>query len=72
MSLLAYKLPHVEVVVLDISEPRVAAWNSDRLPVYEPGLHEVIKECRGRNLFFSTDARKHLPEADMIFVWWAD
>lgn len=69
MALLAYKLPHVEVACLDISKPRIQAWNSDDLPVFEPGLLAIIKECRGRNLVFSTDFARHLPDADMIFVW---
>jgi len=47
---------------------RIKAWNSDKLPIYEPGLEEVVLACRGRNLFFSTDTTKHLAEADMIFV----
>ncbi len=69
MSALAYKCPDVTVTVLDISDVRVAAWNSDSLPIYEPGLLELVKEVRGRNLCFSSDARKHLAEADVIFVW---
>jgi UDP-glucose 6-dehydrogenase len=48
--------------------PVLQAWNSETLPIYEPGLEEVVKECRGRNLFFSSDTTKHLAEADMIFV----
>lgn len=47
---------------------RIKAWNSDNLPIYEPGLLEVVKECRGRNLFFSTDVTKHVGEANIIFV----
>lgn len=47
---------------------RIKAWNSDKLPIYEPGLEEVVMAARGRNLFFSTDTSKHLAEADMIFV----
>ncbi len=47
---------------------RIAAWMSDKLPIYEPGLGEVVKACRGRNLFFSTDVHKHVGEADIIFV----
>ncbi|GFR44022.1 hypothetical protein Agub_g5178, partial [Astrephomene gubernaculifera] len=68
MSCLAYKCPDVTVTVLDISPARVDAWNSDKLPIYEPGLLDIVKACRGRNLFFSTDAKKHLSEADLIFV----
>ncbi|KAF3646640.1 UDP-glucose 6-dehydrogenase 3 [Capsicum annuum] len=44
------------------------AWNSDQLPVYELGLENVVKECQGRNLFFSTDVEKHAREADIVFV----
>ena len=47
---------------------RIAAWMSDKLPIYEPGLEEVVKACRGRNLFFSTDVHKPVGEADIIFV----
>ncbi len=50
------------------NEERIKAWNSDNLPIYEPGLFEVVKEARGRNLFFSTDTKKHVAEADMVFV----
>jgi UDPglucose 6-dehydrogenase len=47
---------------------RIAAWNSETLPVYEPGLDEVVRQARGRNLFFSTDVRGAIAEADIIFV----
>ena len=47
---------------------RIKAWNSENLPIYEPGLEEVVFAARGRNLFFSTDTSKHLAEADIIFV----
>ena len=43
-------------------------WNSETLPIYEPGLVEVVKSCRGRNLFFSTDIPKAIKEADLIFI----
>uniref|UniRef100_A0A0D9XZ07 UDP-glucose 6-dehydrogenase n=1 Tax=Leersia perrieri TaxID=77586 RepID=A0A0D9XZ07_9ORYZ len=68
MAVIALKCPAIEVVVVDISKPRIDAWNSDQLPIYEPGLDEVVKESRGRNLFFSTDVEKHVAEADIIFV----
>jgi hypothetical protein len=54
--------------VSSFPQPRIDAWNSDNLPIYEPGLDEVVKEARGRNLFFSTDVDKGIQEADMIFV----
>ena len=47
---------------------RIAAWNGDELPIYEPGLEEIVKACRGRNLFFSSDTTKHIGEADIVFV----
>jgi UDPglucose 6-dehydrogenase len=43
---------------------RIAAWNSDSLPIYEPGLDEVVQQARGRNLFFSTDVSKHVSEGE--------
>ncbi|WVZ55958.1 hypothetical protein U9M48_006555 [Paspalum notatum var. saurae] len=68
MAVIALKCPAIEVCVVDISVPRIAAWNSDQLPIYEPGLDEVVKQCRDRNLFFSNDIEKHVAEADIIFV----
>ncbi|WZZ01589.1 hypothetical protein YC2023_073917 [Brassica napus] len=59
MAVVALKCPDIEVAVVDISVPRINAWNSDQLPIYEPGLDEVVKQCRGKNLFFSTDVDKH-------------
>ncbi|KAI3467261.1 hypothetical protein Pfo_023924 [Paulownia fortunei] len=68
MAVIALKCPSIEVVVVDISTGRISAWNSEKLPIYEPGLEDVVKECRGRNLFFSTDVEKHVAEADIVFV----
>ena len=56
------------MVVVDINAERIAAWQSDRLPIYEPGLDEAVRAARGRNLFFSTDVNRHIAEADIIFV----
>lgn len=58
MAMIAHKCPDIEVVVLDINESRIAAWNSDILPIYELGLETIVKSCRGKNLFFSTDCAK--------------
>ncbi|MDQ8201999.1 UDP-glucose 6-dehydrogenase [Pelagicoccus sp. SDUM812003] len=68
MAMIAYKCPDITVTVADINEARIAAWNSETLPVYEPGLDDVVKEARGRNLFFTTDKAKAIREADIIFV----
>ncbi len=68
MAMIAKKNSSVRVTVVDINQARIDAWNSDTLPVYEPGLDEVVQECRGRNLFFSTDVDKGIRDADIIFV----
>lgn len=67
-AVIAYKAHHVQVTIVDINQARIDAWNSDVLPIYEPGLDEVVKSRRGKNLFFSTDVDKAIEEADMIFV----
>jgi len=68
MAMIAAKCPHIRVTVCDLNEHRIRAWNSDELPVYEPGLHEVVVSARGRNLHFTTDLRNAVAEADLIFV----
>jgi len=71
MSVIAQKNPNIQVTAVDMNHERIAAWNDDdlnNLPVYEPGLDEVVKEARGRNLFFSTEVNKAIEEADMIFI----
>lgn len=68
MAVIAKNSPQHRVVVVDINEARIAAWNSDELPIYEPGLLDVVRCARGRNLFFSTEIDKNIAEADIIFV----
>ena len=68
MAAIAAKCPRYKVTVVDINPDRIAAWNSDHLPIYEPGLLEVVKIARGRNLFFSTAIDDGIAEADVIFV----
>ncbi|MGC8963930.1 MAG: nucleotide sugar dehydrogenase [Brevinematia bacterium] len=68
MAVIAYKCPKYKVIVVDINEERIRRWNSDLLPVYEPGLDEIVKEVRGKNLFFSTDIENAIKEASIIFV----
>ena len=68
MSMIALKCPQYKVTVVDINQARIDAWNSDQIPIYEPGLDEVVVKARGRNLFFSTDVDKSIQEADIIFV----
>jgi len=68
MAKIAQKCPDIEVTVVDINADRIAAWQTDELPVFEPGLLEVVKEARGRNFFFSTDVEKGIRDADIIFI----
>ncbi|MDP6524233.1 MAG: UDP-glucose 6-dehydrogenase [Kiritimatiellia bacterium] len=68
MAMIARECPDITVTVVDIDEERILAWQSDELPIYEPGLKEVVDESLGRNLFFSTDVGKGIEEADIIFV----
>ena len=68
MAMIAHKCPHITVTVVDINEARIAAWESDELPVYEPGLLDVVSSSRGKNLFFSTDVDTAIKEADIIFI----
>lgn len=68
MAMIAAKCPHIQVDVVDLNSERIAAWNSDNLPVYEPGLDELVVEARGRNLFFSTEVKESIRRADIVFV----
>ena len=68
MAVIADRCRGVRVTVTDINAERIAAWNSDRLPIFEPGLDEVVRRARGRNLFFSTDVAGGIRAADIIFV----
>ena len=68
MAMIAKKCPEIDVMVVDINAERIAAWQSDELPIYEPGLLEVVQEARGRNLFFSTDIDEAIRAADVVFV----
>ena len=71
MAVIAQKNPHIQITLVDLNQEKINLWNSkdyNELPVYEPGLADVIKEVRGRNLFFSTDINKNIDEADMIFI----
>lgn len=71
MAVIAQQCPHIRVTVVDINPQRIADWNDEdlsKLPVYEPGLPEVVAEARGRNLFFSTDVEGAIRESEMIFI----
>jgi UDPglucose 6-dehydrogenase len=68
MAMIALKAPDITVKVVDMNVARIAAWNDGPLPIYEPGLEEVLKQVRGKNLFFSTDVKGAIRESDIIFV----
>src|SRR5680860_507826 len=71
MAVIAKNCPGINVTVVDINEKRIAAWNDEdveNIPIYEPGLSDIVKEARGRNLFFSTDVDGAIDKADMIFI----
>jgi len=71
MAIIANKCPHINVHVVDLNEQRIRDWNDNdlnNLPIYEPGLAEIVGEARGRNLFFSTKVDQAIDEADAIFI----
>jgi len=71
MAVIAKNCPEIKVTVVDTNQHRINAWNDldfEKLPVYEPGLADIVKEARGRNLFFSTEVDQAIDQADMIFI----
>ena len=70
MAVIADRCPNIQVNVVDLDAARIAAWNDSdlsKLPVYEPGLDEVINRCRGKNLSFSTQIKENVSNADIVF-----
>lgn len=68
MAVIAQKCPEHRVTVVDINAARIDAWQSNQLPIYEPGLLEIVQAARNKNLFFDTDVDRQIGEADIIFV----
>jgi UDPglucose 6-dehydrogenase len=68
MAMIAHKCPQYKVTVVDVVQEKIDAWQTDELPIYEPGLLELVKSARGKNLFFSTDIEKGIKEAEIIFI----
>jgi len=71
MAVIAKQNPNIKVTIVDINAERIAAWNDDdlsKLPIYEPGLADIVKDTRGDNLFFSTEIDKAIDESEMIFI----
>ena len=67
-AVIAKMCPQIRVNVVDSSEERIQQWNSDQLPIYEPGLDQVVAECKNRNLFFTTDIETEVRLAEIIFI----
>jgi UDPglucose 6-dehydrogenase len=65
---IAQKCPNIQVNVVDLSIDRINAWNSSNLPIYEPGLQDIVEQCRGKNLHFSTEVIKCIEQAEIIFI----
>ncbi len=71
MAVIADRCPDIQINIVDINKDRIEAWNNidiSKLPVYEPGLDKIIKRCRNKNLHFSNNIKKHIENADMIFI----
>ena len=70
MAVIALKCPNIKITIVDINPDRIKTWNGplDFLPVYEPGLSEVVEQVRDRNLFFSDDIAGNIEKAEMIFI----
>jgi len=71
MAVIAYKCPDIQVNVVDLNEDRISRWNDnnlEKLPIFEPGLAEIVSKCRGKNLHFSTDVNEKISDSDMVFI----
>ena len=71
MAVLAANCPDLRINVVDINSERILAWNNDdlsQLPIFEPGLKDIVKKCRGKNLFFSLNVEENIANADIIFI----
>ena len=68
MAMIAKQCPDIDVHVVDLNQQRIDAWNSSELPIYEPGLYEIVSEAIGRNLKFSTEVDQAIAESDLIFI----
>ena len=71
MAVIAHECPHIKVTVVDLNETRINQWNDEdvnNIPIYEPGLSEIVSACRGKNLFFSTDVEQAIADSEMIFI----
>ena len=71
MAVIAKNCPDIKVNVVDLNGERISRWNDpnfEKLPIFEPGLKEIVKKCRGINLFFSNNIKENISNADIIFI----
>ena len=71
MAVIADKCRYLKVIVVDLNKDKIDSWNNEdltKLPIYEPGLKDLIRRCRGKNLFFSTNIKQSIAESDMVFI----
>ena len=68
MAMIASRCPDIQVNVVDVNDERIAAWNSDELPIFEPGLDDIVEGARGKNLHFHTRVEDAIRDADIVFV----
>ena len=71
MAVIANHCPEIKVTLVDIDADKINAWNQEdinKLPIYEPGLKELVLKLRNKNLFFSTNVDLEISQADMIFI----
>ena len=69
MAMIAKKCPDLRVTVVDVNAERIAAWNSDALPIFEPGLEEIVeRNIKAKRLFFTTDYETGLKNAEFAFI----
>ena len=71
MAVIAQKCPNIKVTVVDLNPERIAAWNDpnvDNIPIYEPGLSQIVAQARGRNLFFTTEVEQAIDEAQKVLL----
>ena len=71
MAVFANKLPNIKITVVDLNKERISNWNNkdlEKLPIYEPGLAEIIRKTRNKNLFFSTEIKQNIAKADVVFI----
>lgn len=71
MAVFAEKCPEVIFNVIDINNEKIKNWNSNdlsKLPIYEPGLTDLISKVRNKNLFFSNELENNIRKSQIIFI----